>query len=137
MTNEQFRGSAYPMSKLLPWLAAVCACLAVVAAPAAPAREKGPVAQHGRLQVRDGRITGADGQPVSLAGNSFFWSQWSSRFYNDRVVSWLREDWGATVVRAALGVDNGDGYLGQPKANLASVTRIVDAAIAEDIYVIV
>src|SRR5262245_53257960 len=126
-TNDLF--PEHPMSKLLPRLAAVLACVVVVAAHAAPASEKGIVSQHGRLQVRSGKITGAQGEPVSLAGNSFFWSQWSSRFYNGRVVSWLHRDWGATVVRAALGVDNDDGYLGRPKANLASVTRIVDAAI--------
>ncbi len=96
----------------------------------------GPVTAHGRLRVDGNKIVGADGRPVSLAGNSFFWSQWQGRFYNAETVSWLQEDWHAGVVRAALGVEEG-GYLTHPTTEQAKITAVVDAAIAADLYVII
>lgn len=105
------------------------------ATPSAP----GVVSAHGRLQVAGNRIVGAHGRPVSLAGVSFGWSQWeAARFYNAGTVNWLRQDWNASVVRAALGVHREPGsYLQKPAANLARVTAVVDAAIAADLYVII
>ncbi|RYZ60182.1 MAG: hypothetical protein EOP08_14850, partial [Proteobacteria bacterium] len=67
---------------------------------------------------------------------SLFWSQWASPFYNAQVVHTLATDWGATVVRAAIGVESG-GYLENPAAEMARLETIVDAAVAEGIYVIV
>ncbi len=105
-------------------------------APAAP----GIVSTHGRLQVSGNRIVGAaHGRPVSLAGVSFGWSQWeAARFYNAGTVNWLKQDWNAQVVRAALGVHEEPGsYLQKPAANLKRVTAVIDAAIAADLYVII
>lgn len=104
-----------------------------VPTPAIP----GAVSTHGLLRAQGNRIVGQDAKPVSLAGNSFFWSQWSGRFYTHEAVSWLKKDWHATIVRAALGVTENEGYLQSPEENLARVTQVVDAAITEDIYVIV
>jgi len=78
------------------------------------------------------------GQPGSLAGNSFFWSNFGGdAYYNQNVVSWLKEDWNATIVRAAMGVEEFNGYLSNRNLNLNAVTAVVDAAIAQDIYVII
>lgn len=97
----------------------------------------GPVSEHGRLHVDGRKIVGADGQPVSLAGVSFGWSQWEAApFYNAGVVNWLKQDWRASVVRAALGV-HPTGYLSHPEAEKARVCAVVDAAIAADLYVII
>jgi len=104
-----------------------------VATPKAP----GVVTAHGAMRVVGNRIVGDDGKPFSVAGNSFFWSQWQGRFYSHDPVTWLKQDWHAGIVRAALGVTDREGYLQSPKRNLARVTRVIDAAIAEDIYVIV
>jgi endoglucanase len=102
--------------------------------PAAP----GVVTTHGRLRTAGNRIVGEDGQPVSLAGVSFGWSQWeAARFYNAGTVNWLKEDWRAAIVRAPLGIHEEDGYFQHPARNLARVTRVVDAAIAANIYVII
>lgn len=97
------------------------------------------VSQHGRLQVAGNRIVGTDGKPVSLAGISFGWSQWeAARFYNAGTVNWLKQDWHAQIVRAALGLHAEPGsYLQKPDANRARVTKVVDAAIAADLYVII
>lgn len=102
-------------------------------APAVP----GIVSGHGRLQVSGNRIVGKHGRPVSLAGNSFFWSQWMGRFYTAEAVAWLKRDWNATMVRAALGITRQDGFLGDRERNLARVTTVVDASIANDLYVLI
>jgi endoglucanase len=120
---------------LLFLVAATLVTTQAASAPAAP----GIVSQHGRLQVVGNRIVGQDGQPVSLAGISFGWSQWqAARFYNAGTVNWLKQDWHAQVLRAALGLHQEPGsYLQKPAANQKRVTAVVDAAIAADLYVII
>src|SRR5688500_1423690 len=91
------------------------------------------------LSVTGNRIF-AEGKPVSLAGNRLFWSNtgWGAEhFYNDGVVKWLKTDWKATVVRAALGVEAPGGYLQDRDANLARIKTVVDACIVNDVYVII
>lgn len=107
------------------------------AAPAdASAPPNTPVATHGALHVSGNRIVDAHDQPVALRGMSLFWSQWAGSFYTAQVVQTLADDWHASVVRAAMGVESG-GYLTNPDAERAKVIAVVDAAVAEGIYVIV
>ena len=94
------------------------------------------VATHGALAVVDGQLSDAHGAPIQLRGVSLFWSQWSGPYYNARTIPALAESWHATVVRAAMGISNPGGYLQDPNA-FASVRQVVDAAIAEGIYVII
>ena len=122
------------MIKTLLFLTTLVAPI-VTAEPISPT--PGIVSEHGRLQVSGNRIVGKHDKPVSLAGNSFFWSQWMGRFYTAETVAWLKRDWNATLVRAALGVTRNDGFLGSPERNLTRVTTVVDAAIANDLYVII
>jgi endoglucanase len=91
---------------------------------------------HGALQVVDGQLRDAHGAPIQLRGMSLFWSQWSGPYYNGGTVHTLATNWHATVVRAAMGVSNPGGYLNDPSA-FDSARAVVDAAIAEGIYVIV
>lgn len=95
-----------------------------------------PVEEHGLLQVKAGKIVDRRGEPVSLAGNSFFWSQWQGRFWNAGCVNWLAQDWRASVVRAAMGVEGG-GYLAHPEREQERVERIVDASLERGLYVII
>ena len=79
-------------------------------------------------------------QHIGLSGNAFFWSNESygaERFYNANVVNWLKTDWNANIVRASMGVEEYGGYISHPRENRARVEAIVDAAIAEDMYVII
>ena len=95
---------------------------------------------HGLLEVNGNRIVNKNNEPVSLAGNSFFWSNdgWGGeKYYNSEVVSWLKEDWNTTIVRASMGVEDPGGYLDNKTANKDRVKTIIDAAIQEGIYVIV
>ena len=94
------------------------------------------------LSVRGNKIL-ASGQPASFSGISLFWSNvnWGGeKFYNADVVSWLKTDWKSTIVRAAMGVDENGGYLQDSASaafNKAKVKAVVDAAISNDMYVII
>ena len=95
---------------------------------------------HGLLQVNGNSIVDKNGDPVSFAGNSFFWSNdnWGGeRYYEPEVVSWLKKDWNTTIVRAAMGVEDPGGYLDNKTANKNRVKTIVDASIDEGLYVII
>jgi endoglucanase len=117
-------------------LPSACASDKTSAAPAAIA--PGVVSAHGRLQVSHGHVVGTDGNPVSLAGVSYGWSQWEAkRFFNAGVVNWLKQDWHADIIRAPLGIHEEDGYLQHPVENFNRVIAAIDAAIAADLYVIV
>ncbi len=91
------------------------------------------------LAVQGNRIV-ANGQPASFSGTSLFWSNtgWGGeKYYNAGAVAWVKSDWNATLVRAAMGVDEPGGYLSDPNGNRNRVLAVVDAAIANDMYVII
>lgn len=96
------------------------------------------VADHGQLRIEGTKIVDKDGEPVQLRGTSFFWSQWAGEYYTTETVKWLKEDWQCNVVRAAMGIDEGgDAYIANPDREKQKVFTVIDAAIAEGIYVIV
>jgi endoglucanase len=101
-----------------------------------------PVGTHGKLNISDGKMVGSvDSQPVQLAGMSLFWSLWEGeKFYNRQVVSWLVQNWNVSVVRACLGIGQAGSYDTDPNAaqnQYNKIKAVVDAAIANGIYVIV
>lgn len=111
--------------------------------------QAGIVSSHGALKTSGNKIVDANGQPIQVAGMSMFWSGWMSKYWNKDVVGTLAKDWNSSVIRAAMGIEGGGNLLG-PKdakdtrtdaqikeANKAMVRTVVDAAIANDIYVIV
>ena len=112
-----------------------------IPAPAADAENcVPPVTLHGALSVSGTNIVDQNNEVVSFAGNSLYWSNTgfgAERFYNANVVAWLQQDWNATIVRAAMGVDEFGGYLSDPEGNKNRVIAAVDAAIANDMYVII
>ena len=95
-----------------------------------------PVARHGRLFVKGNQILGAHGRPVRIRGVSLFWSQWGSKFWNQGVIQWLRDDWRVSLIRAAMGVEDG-GYLDSPDRHKQIVADVVDAAILAGLYIII
>ncbi|MCB9495749.1 MAG: cellulase family glycosylhydrolase [Fibrobacteria bacterium] len=112
------------------WFAWAGACAALAGAAT-------PVEVHGRLSVEGNRIVDDKGDPADLRGMSMFWSNWSGRFWNERLVQAVREDWKVSVLRAAMGVEPDNGYLAHPTTQEARVRSFVDAAIANGLYVIV
>src|SRR6185437_11222319 len=117
----------------------IAACLLIANTTLAqqiPVPQKTIVERYGQLSVKGNYIISEHGDTVQLRGMSFFWSQWMGQFYNADVVRWLKDDWKCTVVRAAMGVDNG-GYLEQAYEEKAKVMKVVKAAIDQGIYVII
>ena len=101
------------------------------------------VSKNGRLQVVGNTVTNQFGDPACLAGNSIFWSNFSDGavFYVPETVDKLASDWNSSIIRAAMGVEEPGGYVdnnGQfATREFNKVTTVIDAAIANDIYVIV
>jgi endoglucanase len=98
-----------------------------------------PVSVNGALRVSGNKIVNKNNQPVSFAGPSYFWSNtgWGAeRFYNGSVVNYFRSNWNAGIIRAAMGVEEGGGYLTDP-SNKTRVKAVVDAAINAGMYVII
>lgn len=99
-----------------------------------------PVQTHGQLSVRGAKIIGEDGRPASLAGPSFFWSNtgWGQEdLYTASSVNYFARDWDAGIIRAAIGGHNDGSYLSDPKGNYARAQSVIDAAIANGLYVVV
>lgn len=118
------------LASLLARLAAAC----LLALPCTQAlADVPPVSVSGNKVVFGGKIG-------SASGMSFYWSNngWpGARFYNAGAVGYLKEDFKATIVRAAMGVEDAGGYLQAPAENKARLKAVVDAAIAKDMYVII
>lgn len=98
------------------------------------------VKEHGQLSVKGTQLVDKNGKHVMLRGMSYGWHSFWPRFYNAESVKWLKEDWNANVVRAAMGIETGSPgmtYKENPEDAKAKIKAVVDGAIAADIYVIV
>ncbi|AWW31171.1 glycoside hydrolase family 5 protein [Echinicola strongylocentroti] len=89
------------------------------------------------LSVEGIQLVDDQGNPIMLRGVSFGWHNWWPRFYNAGVVKWLKEDWKANVVRAAMGVEPEGAYLDNPDWSINKVEAVVEAAIEAEVYVII
>jgi endoglucanase len=99
-----------------------------------------PVKNHGRLSVKGTQLVDKAGKPISLRGISYGWHSFWPRFYNEGTVKWLRDDWNANVVRAAMGIETGDHgktYKEHPLDSKTKIKAVIDGAIKEDMYVII
>ena len=94
------------------------------------------VETYGQIKVLGNKIVDKNNQPVQLRGMSFFWSQWMGKYYTPETVKWLKDDWRCTMVRAAMAVEE-DGYLKNPALEKQKLITVVDAAIAQGLYVII
>jgi endoglucanase len=105
--------------------------------------QAGVVTDHGRLKAQGNQIVDTNGVPFQVAGMSLYWSIWGGQnYYNRNVVDTLSQGWNATVVRAATaGTRNGTGadkgFMYDSAGTVAKAKAVIDAAIADDIYVIV
>jgi endoglucanase len=95
----------------------------------------GVVKTHGALQAKGNQIVDAKGNPIQLAGMSLYWPLWGGeKFFTSGAVSETVKR-GATLVRVPMAVGNGNGSL--YTGNTAPIKAAIDAAIANDIYVII
>jgi len=105
----------------------------------APLEAQSIVEEHGRLRVSGNQVVNDRNNPISLAGNSIFWSNFSegAKFYNGQTVNHLASDWQTDIVRAAMGVEDLGGFISNPDREKNKVKAVVDAAIAAGVYVII
>lgn len=97
------------------------------------------VQHHGALSVSGVHIVDAKGENVCLAGPSYFWSNtgWDgAAFYNADSLNYFVDQWQASWVRAAMGIDAKGGVIDDPE-NEQRVIALIDAAIDRGIYVLV
>ncbi len=90
------------------------------------------VSRYNFLQVKNGRLCDHKGTPIQLKGMSTL-GLWSS--YSGETVKNLVRDWHISVLRVAM-YTRENGFIEEPSFK-EKVKRLVDAAIAEGIYVIV
>ncbi|KIC96282.1 glycoside hydrolase family 5 protein [Flavihumibacter solisilvae] len=96
------------------------------------------VSKHGSLRVNGTMLVNEKGDPVMLRGMSYGWHCFWPRFYNAESVVWLKKDWKINVIRAAMGIEPGENsYLKRTEWSKEKMREVIDAAIKEDIYVII
>lgn len=115
----------------------------------------GPVSQYGQLMTGknsqgQGRIYGScegvkDGAEVQVRGMSLYWSLMPQavEFWSEEGVSTMVNDMNIQIVRAAMATGNEDwnngyqGYGSDPNTQMNLMKTVVEAAIKNDIYVII
>ena len=97
---------------------------------------KTPVEMYGNLRVSGSKIVSESGEPVQLKGMSLFWSQWGGDYFDKPVIDTLVKEWNCSLVRAPFGAINGS-FKRRFERDLLKIYTVIDAAIANGIYVIV
>jgi len=95
------------------------------------------VDKHGWLSVKGTSLIDKNGEIVILRGISLGWHNWWSRFYDEKTITWLQNDWDCNLVRAAIGVEPDGAYTDNPELANKRLDNVVDAAIKNGMYVIV
>lgn len=102
-----------------------------------------PVQVHGHLSVENDRLVNESGGLVQLKGVSTHWLNFADADdyeTNATALVWMRDNWGLSVIRAAMGVEESGGYLtsdANKNAMLADIDAIVSNAVAAGVYVII
>jgi hypothetical protein len=114
----------------------------------------GPVSHFGALKVCGNNICGektGNQTPIFFKGPSLFWSDGEGApYYKQEVVDWFVDNMQIGVIRAAMAIryygNNTEtvnkpggvwGYYFEPATQKSLIKTVIDAAIANDIYVIV
>ncbi len=111
--------------------AMLCASLPDAAPPSSPGGAKA----NGWLQVVGTQLCNERGEPLVLHGMSSHGLHWFGQ-YAGRQAIMNTKAFGANLFRVAMYTGEG-GYLSQPEAIKAQAVAAVDAAVAEDMYVII
>lgn len=137
-----YKGIPKAIRWMIAILAAVVAALLICHIVSEPKQSALP-----RLEVNGTQLVNADtGEPVVMRGVSLGWHNLWPRFYNSRAVETLHNDWGAPVIRLAIGAtdhalaDNPGaehGWTAAPDFAWECATAAIDGAIETGCYVIV
>lgn len=131
---------------------AVCASFLWADATTATPLRLGPVQYYGAIHTSGNKLIGAkNNKEVMLRGLSLYWSDKTGiDYYNKNVLSWLVSNLKIDAIRFAMGVhyynsngaaseplDDAYSYYGSPALYLGYVDAMVEAAIENDIYIII
>jgi hypothetical protein len=94
-----------------------------------------PVGYFGAMKSVGNRIHGEkNGAPMQVKGASFFWSNWSAKYWNAATVDLMVDEWKVEILRAAWGVENN----GTPYSTDHTILyNVVDRCIERGVYVII
>ncbi len=95
---------------------------------------RGGVKANGKLRVKGTQLCNEAGDPVILRGMSSHGMQWYGQFASSGAIK-ATASYGANLFRVAMYTGE-NGYLSQPDAIRKKVTDAIDAAIQNDMYVI-
>lgn len=104
-------------------------------APSTPVARQGGAQENGWLRVEGTQLCNEKGEPIVLRGMSSHGLQWYGQFAGAKPIA-NTASFGANVFRLAMYTGEG-GYLQDPDKLWAAVTQAADAAIAQDLYVII
>lgn len=96
---------------------------------------RGGVSENGWLKVEGTQLCNEAGEPVILRGMSSHGLHWFGQYAGSQSIQNTAE-WGANLFRVAVYTGEG-GYLSSPEAVREKAVSTVDAAIANDMYVII
>lgn len=130
------------MKKFIILFFITVACNGIKHTPTNIKKNQFVVSVNGNLSIQGRSIVNEKGEIVSFAGNSFFWSNDYYKgysFYNKEVVAWLKKDWNTTIIRIPVAADPDihDSYIYEPKPNMEKLEIMIQAAIDNDVYIIV
>jgi aryl-phospho-beta-D-glucosidase BglC (GH1 family) len=97
-----------------------------------------PVGIHGQLRVSGTDLIDEKGEAVQLEGISTMWLNWEDRYSTSKAgLQWMRDNWGITLFRAAMGIEPEGAYLSDPNRALSHLRQVVHNAIDLGVYVLI
>jgi endoglucanase len=92
----------------------------------------------GQLRVEGSALVDQAGNPVQLKGVSTMWLNWEQSYAGSKEgLRWMRDNWGLSVVRAAMGVEPAGAYLTSPEVMTGNLRTVVRNAIDLGVYVLI
>ena len=140
------------ITRILASILAFAVASAFASAATATPKKVGPVSYYGALHTAGNKIVGAKNNlQAMLRGVSLYWSDATGlSYYNPTVISWAVDNLKIDVFRYAMGIEyyDSDGgtknkiedqvsYLKSPEGQLSTIDRMVEAAIENDVYIII
>ena len=89
-----------------------------------------PYATHGKLTVTSSGIVDQNGDAFQLKGVSTHGITWFPEYVNKDTFAYLKEDWGANVIRLAMYTDTGDSYGYCSGGDQEEIKELVDTGVA-------
>ena len=140
------------ITRILASILAFAVASAFASAATATPKKVGPVSYYGALHTDGNKIVGAKNNlQAMLRGVSLYWSDATGLpYYNPAVISWAVDNLKIDVFRYAMGIEyyDSDGgtrnkiedqvsYVKSPEVQLSTIDRMVEAAIENDVYIII